>query len=106
MSATSSHPDIDECLFHYTTAAGLRGILGEKCIWATDSAFLNDLSEIIYAAVEVERHIENLIQTIAITHPTHGSHEWYRMSHLHAVKDVLSKFNQAKNGPLRLRWPK
>jgi len=33
-------------LLHYTTFAGLRGILSSGCLWATDAAFLNDSSEI------------------------------------------------------------
>jgi hypothetical protein len=33
-------------LLHYTTFAGLRGILSSGSLWATDAAFLNDSSEI------------------------------------------------------------
>lgn len=33
-------------LMHYTTAAGLRGIISSGCLWATDAACLNDASEI------------------------------------------------------------
>jgi hypothetical protein len=33
-------------LLHYTTFAGLRGILSSGSMWATDAAFLNDSSEI------------------------------------------------------------
>ena len=33
-------------LLHYTTLAGLRGILSSGCLWATDATFLNDSSEI------------------------------------------------------------
>jgi hypothetical protein len=32
-------------VWHYTTAAGLLGILEDKCIWATNIEFLNDASE-------------------------------------------------------------
>lgn len=32
-------------LFHYTSAAGLQGIIETKSIWATDHRFLNDPSE-------------------------------------------------------------
>ncbi len=31
--------------YHYTTAAGLRGILESKSLWVTDHRFLNDTSE-------------------------------------------------------------
>jgi hypothetical protein len=36
-------------LFHYTTAAGLLGILSSSSLWATDLHFLNDAQEAIYA---------------------------------------------------------
>lgn len=36
-------------LFHYTTGAGLKGILESKCLWATDYRFTNDGSELRYA---------------------------------------------------------
>jgi hypothetical protein len=36
-------------LYHYTTAAGLLGILRNSTLWATDLRFLNDAQEAIYA---------------------------------------------------------
>jgi Protein of unknown function (DUF2971) len=39
----NEHPE----LFHYTTAAGLEGILKTQTLWATHAMFLNDPSEII-----------------------------------------------------------
>jgi len=38
-----------ETLFHYTTAAGLLGILKNGNIWASDLRFLNDAQESVYA---------------------------------------------------------
>lgn len=35
-------------LYHYTTAAGLHGIVGSKSLWTTDYRFLNDTSEFRY----------------------------------------------------------
>jgi hypothetical protein len=35
-------------LYHYTSAAGLQGIIASKSIWATDHRFLNDPSEFTY----------------------------------------------------------
>ncbi|MFC5862166.1 DUF2971 domain-containing protein [Acidicapsa dinghuensis] len=37
-------------LFHYTTIAGLRGIIESRTMWATDARFLNDWSEVRYIA--------------------------------------------------------
>ena len=39
-----SHPSV-ELLYHYTTPAGLKGIISENCLWATHTSFLNDLTE-------------------------------------------------------------
>lgn len=36
-------------LWHYTTAEGLKGILSDKTLWATDYRFLNDSLELIYS---------------------------------------------------------
>jgi len=40
--------DVPELLFHYTTAAGMRGILDSSRLWATNYRFLNDTSEVAY----------------------------------------------------------
>lgn len=41
-------------LYHYTDQKGLLGIIGDKCLWATHSQFLNDLSEyrIVFDALQ------------------------------------------------------
>jgi hypothetical protein len=36
-------------LWHYTTAEGLKGILEDRILWATDCRYLNDKSELIYS---------------------------------------------------------
>lgn len=46
-------------LMHYTSAAGLTGILNSQCLWATHSSFLNDASEI---RVFFERRLPGLIE--------------------------------------------
>ena len=56
-STPANLPAIDDCftanlptsLFHYTDAGGFLGILSKKIIWATDSSYLNDRQELIYA---------------------------------------------------------
>jgi hypothetical protein len=35
-------------MYHYTTQAGLLGILRDNCIWATAAQYLNDSSEYAY----------------------------------------------------------
>ena len=39
----------DPVVFHYTSPEGLMGIVGNQCLWFTDAAYLNDLSELSYA---------------------------------------------------------
>jgi hypothetical protein len=36
-------------LYHYTDAAGLRGIVESQTIFASDVEFLNDAQELLYA---------------------------------------------------------
>lgn len=42
------HERHDSPLFHYTDAAGFRGIFNNRCVWATDYRFLNDRQEMVY----------------------------------------------------------
>lgn len=61
------HEDIDRTssLYHYTSAAGLEGVLRTRSLWATDVAFLNDWQEILYGAGPL---IEAMTQYI-VDHP-------------------------------------
>lgn len=38
----------NDYFYHYTTIEGLRGIIENECLWATESCFLNDSSENYY----------------------------------------------------------
>lgn len=40
--------DLPPCVFHYTHADGLKGILTNRVIWATDARYLNDTTELSY----------------------------------------------------------
>src|SRR4051794_37392114 len=44
------HEDVPKRLYHYTTLAGLMGIVSDSTLWASDARFLNDSSELSYAA--------------------------------------------------------
>jgi len=48
------HARLPAVLFHYTPAPGLMGILNTGRLWATNARFMNDPSEIQYAASMVE----------------------------------------------------
>ncbi|MEB4212321.1 DUF2971 domain-containing protein [Mycobacterium sp. 94-17] len=90
-----NHPQLEDCLFHYTTTAGLQGILENRCIRATDSAFLNDSSEITYAAGRVEVFLENRVKEHEIQNHPAGSPERRRMGLMDEAKSALHRFNKA-----------
>lgn len=52
------HRKYPDYLWHYTSIAGVRGILTEGHLWFSDAAFLNDSSELSYAVDVAERVIE------------------------------------------------
>jgi hypothetical protein len=61
------HPDkmLPGTLYHYTNAAGLRGILMDRAMWATNFSFLNDPSEMRYGqelVVRMLRESQNHIE--------------------------------------------
>lgn len=57
-SRNGLHTEIPELLFHYTTAAGMRGILDSSRLWATNYRFLNDASEVAHGATLFESLIQ------------------------------------------------
>lgn len=52
----------DDRLFHYTSAAGLFGILQSKCLWATHYQFLNDSKEFVAARASLRKYLERPIK--------------------------------------------
>lgn len=60
-------------LFHYTTGAGLKGILESKCLWATDYRFTNDGRELRYAeevlVEEFKKEVPKLFEAQGNTPP-------------------------------------
>jgi len=55
------HAQPPGCLYHYTTADGLRGIFESQTLWATDARFLNDTSELSYANAIIAKVAAELI---------------------------------------------
>lgn len=53
----------DEALFHYTTAAGLRGILSSGAMFASHAKFFNDTSEFEYRLSMLEKPLQSLAVT-------------------------------------------
>lgn len=64
---TTKLSELPPCLYHYTDANGLIGMLTEGSIWATDYRFLNDKSEI--------RHTKDLLSELISERLRAGSDE-------------------------------
>src|SRR5579864_2371060 len=48
VASMKPHKMLPGTVYHYTAAAGLRGILMGRVMWATNFSFLNDPSELSY----------------------------------------------------------
>ena len=56
--------DRTEILYHYTSAVGLESILRQRCLRATDTVFLNDWQEVIFAAEPLIEQMEVLLGSV------------------------------------------
>lgn len=63
-----------ESLFHYTSQAGLRGILSTGKLWATHYSFLNDKKEIIAAEQSLGLHLSKRLAADLAAHKIMGRH--------------------------------
>jgi hypothetical protein len=80
-----------ETLFHYTTAAGLLGILHSSVFWATDLRFLNDAQEAVYARdlfVDAMRNAGN--PALQPGHPLHDVAEDFAETFV-GYKELVAK---------------
>jgi hypothetical protein len=80
-----------DTLFHYTTAAGLLGILRSSTLWATDLRFLNDAQEAVYARelfVQAIRSAEN--PTLEAGHPLHDHSQEFGVA-FEGYKELVAK---------------
>jgi len=64
LSLTSFAP---ECVYHYTSAQGLAGILADHAIRATNFTFLNDPTEVQFGRQLVERELAALVDSTDLT---------------------------------------
>lgn len=55
--------NVPEGLWHYTDAAGLRGILDSEGIWASDGRFLNDATELNYGLELAHQAVDTAAQS-------------------------------------------
>ena len=82
-------------LFHYTSAAGLLGILKDRGIWATDIRYLNDSREYFYAlevlreAIEIRKGSAKPKYLIALLEMLED-----RLSQEHSTEIFISSFTE------------
>lgn len=55
-----SPPQTGPTLFHYTDAAGLVGIIRNREVWATGSNYLNDPTEVVFAAAALRARLRSV----------------------------------------------
>ena len=53
----SGHPPV---LYHYTTADGFLGIVETRSLWASNAAFLNDSTELVYIVSVLDEIVQEL----------------------------------------------
>lgn len=74
-------------LWHYTTLEGLKGILSDKTIWATDYQYLSDSSEFIYSKSIIHQEVlPKIISTIE-----------YECKGNPAAKKIVDAYNGIEN---------
>jgi hypothetical protein len=54
-----------EHLYHYTSIHGLKGILTERSVWASQIHFLNDVQEFKYSLSILEKVLDELLKELA-----------------------------------------
>lgn len=63
----AQQPSPPRLLYHYTNASGIKGIAESRQLWASNAAFLNDSSEIVY--------IKTVLETVATELESEFEHE-------------------------------
>ncbi len=63
MSTKKPEPGKPKYLYHYTTAEGLKGIIENQEIWASDIFSLNDASEVYHGVALLKKHLATQQET-------------------------------------------
>ena len=95
----TSLPDL---LYHYTTPAGLLGILESKSIWATNHRYLNDIREYSLALDRALAELEKLREPVVFG-SAYFLDQWQQ--YIEGVKELdtfVTSFS--KNGDLLSQW--
>lgn len=60
----ADHSQPPRLLYHYTSLGGLRGIIASRSFWASDVRFMNDASELAYAAEVISNVVAETLATV------------------------------------------
>ena len=83
-----------DTLFHYTTAAGLLGILDGSAFWATDLRFLSDAQEAVYARETLVDAVLNVdTSALPLGHPAHDHPEEFEKEFTEYKNLVVGELN-------------
>jgi hypothetical protein len=90
--STDGSLDRRSCLYHYTSAVGLESILRQRSLRATDTAFLNDWQEILYAAKPLIPRMGDLLQSVAQFDATHDPLQRARSMAVESALNAIKRF--------------
>lgn len=51
--------DAPKCIYHYTSASGVKGIIEKNKLWATDVWYMNDTGEATYSAAAIRKFLDS-----------------------------------------------
>src|SRR6266496_504372 len=100
----SIDPLPERTLYHYTSLAGLIGIIGGKSLWATHIAYLNDAAEIRYAVELLRGEIAKIAMAVSDTQRKclMQLQDWLRHGFIHNHLLFASSFTE--DGNLLSQW--
>lgn len=79
-------------VYHYTSTAGLMGILSSKKVWLTDAGFLNDTEELTYGARRTAVRLrEQAVKQKGLTSQKNSD---YVISTLQSIADSIERINE------------
>ena len=84
--------DRRSCLYHYTSAVGLESILRQRSLRATDTAFLNDWQEILYAAKPLVGRMRDLLESVVQFDATHDPLQQARSRAVESTLGAIKRF--------------
>jgi len=86
--------DRASCLYHYTSATGLDGILSQRVLRATDTGFLNDWKEVVYVAEPLIPRLSELVGEAVEYDAEHDPLQKTRTRMAESARDAIKRFTR------------